>query len=1628
MIALCTAELERCQDHSRRARLHYECARLYETPLGDLDAALEHYQEARALRRQHLPTLAGLRRVLMLKGDWEAAVQALSEEVGVAELPEERAALLYEKALVLEERLDRGSEAAEAYRAALGQARGDASTLRALARAGRRDGDHAALRDVLDAQAGLAEDDPALLASRLSERGRVTERHTQAAEEACAFYERAVQADVMASGALWQAARLRGARRQSSELVALERRRVQTLSDSGLRAAVLCSAADVLAAHLGDTAGAVALLEQAAQEVPGDLTPLYRLAQHYDEAGDHDARVRTLERMEAAAGDDRLRLEFRLALADVHRARRGDIRAAIRWLDLARQLDPKDPLAADALADLYRQEQDWSALAGVLIAREQATDDIDLRAALQVELADLYERQLGDVDRAIEHYGTVLSLRPEHQGAFRSLARLLRLKRRFGQLAELCQRAVELAADEAEAVSHLLEVALIQEDLLDAPQAALASLQRVLQRDPSHLVALRGAQRLAEATGNPGLAVQLIEREISLLGSSVRKVPLLLRVGEICERQLDDEVRALAAYDQVLTVDAANRPALAAIARIHRRAGRYRELVDTLRREGAVLSEADARSEHLLSVARLVEEQLADRVLALDFCRKAHQQVPTSERAASALERMLAATGQFEQLAIQLDSHLSRLNVPDERLRIALELGRIRETRLSRHSEALLAYDAALAADPGSKSARMGRVRCLGQLGRLEELPEELERLSTLATDPAMQLGCLLYAGELFEGELGRTQAAIACYEQVLASVPGHRGALVALERLYEAERRSADLVPILTKQASAFRVRSEQVAALRELSRAGRRCEPHPEMSCNAALKLLEHEPGDLRALLDIELEFLAARNTKWLAETDSRWVKSGISAPRRASHRTRLAEFLEPVNPVQALEHHRPALNEDPGNVGSARGISRIAEAVGDVELLREAAELEVSVVHSPERAATLLRNAAKAEQAAGHHQEAAAILARALVVYPDDASSAEALSALLTELGEHERLLSLVSTAAAAASKPEVRAGHWISVARLLARARGDLGAAIAALRRVAENEPDHAPLLLELGELYLDNRQWEQAARCFEKALLVEHDAALGAAARLRLAELYHEHLERTGEAAALLRDVLREAPQEVQAQRRLLAIEIARGDASAESTAVAWVRSTTGKEKAEALRTLGRLQRDAGKLAEAEHSFAQAVALSGMDEPAQGDLLRMLEKQEHTGRRANWEAYVQALVDFCRSDADTDDKARALLEVAGVLMDRINDPEEGYAALMAGLKLKPGDFVLQSELCTRLCKARQYQRALPELYRLLELQPGRIETWADLCSVFQRLGKNAEEHLAIGPLVMLGGGTDLQKATWNARESGPALPGDGVIDATMMQAVARFGLPEPVRNLLAQLVAVAPKIMEAGPERWGLSTKDRVGPRGMHSSRVPLDRVGRAFGVAEVDLYPADGDLPVSVVLTEPAGIVVPAAFDGLSDSQQVFCLARHVAGIARKTHVVAALGADATELLLAAAAAAVGIEVPAPRFGADQVNETGRRLAKAVPWLSKGRFEEAARGYAMARPESISTLLRELDRAALRLALVLSDDLSCLTLVKERGASLLGLSPADVSATVEDLLLFWVSPGAMAIRRQIGMT
>ena len=149
-----------------------------------------------------------------------------------------------------------------------------------------------------------------------------------------------------------------------------------------------------------------------------------------------------------------------------------------------------------------------------------------------------------------------------------------------------------------------------------------------------------------------------------------------------------------------------------------------------------------------------------------------------------ALERALTDAERFDELASHLEQRVREVEQARDRYRVAMELARIRETRLAADELALEAFEAALESNPDSLPATLGRIRCLGRLERWDALVKAIDRLNQLTHDPAARLWGLLLAGEVLEGELGEPTQAILRFEQVLGLVPDHRGALVALERL----------------------------------------------------------------------------------------------------------------------------------------------------------------------------------------------------------------------------------------------------------------------------------------------------------------------------------------------------------------------------------------------------------------------------------------------------------------------------------------------------------------------------------------------------------------------------------------------------------------------------------------------------------------------------------------------------------------------------------------------------------------------------------------------------------------------------------------------------------------------------
>jgi hypothetical protein len=182
---------------------------------------------------------------------------------------------------------------------------------------------------------------------------------------------------------------------------------------------------------------------------------------------------------------------------------------------------------------------------------------------------------------------------------------------------------------------------------------------------------------------------------------------------------------------------------------------------------------------------------------------------------------------------------------------------------------------------------------------------------------------------------------------------------------------------------------------------------------------------------------------------------------------------------------------------------------------------------------------------------------------------------------------------------------------------------------------------------------------------------------------------------------------------------------------------------------------------------------------------------------------------------------------------------------------------------------------------------------------------------------------------------------------------------------------------------------------------------------------------------LDLVLADPPGIVIPSEFAGLTEVLQTFCLTRAVAAIALGQEMVMAHGLEATRRLLSASCLALGVRPPDSEPPEDDVAELSRRISKALPWLAKGRFEDAARRYATLPSAALGDGLAEgteaLRNAAYRIALVVCDDVAALDFLRGAGRATLGLSEQEAQVIYKDLLAFWVSEEAMGLRRRLGL-
>jgi len=1613
-------ELGRDPAPARAARLHFEVARQCASPLGQLSAATAHYVAAAELDGDHLPSARGARLGLLALGRHEEALGWFDRELGLTGEPHARARLLLARAQLTRHLGRPLAEAREALHAALALAPADISVLRELASVERADERWEALGEVEGRLADAVRDEPMHRAALLKDRARIDEVRLDRREEAVERYEAALEAHPHAPDTLQALKRLHRAFKRWGDLIRVLRQEADKTVDPRSRAALLHRVARIYQNHLASPSEAVAALEEARQVAPDDDVVLRALARAYAGEGRFEDQLHVLKRLAELTAEPSDRVALLHRVGRVLEERLGARDQAAHWYRQALDRDPTHVPSLRALSAILQDEERWEELVDVLLDEAEATEAPSRRAAAHARAAELLELRLRRPEEAIAQHLRVLALHPDHAGSFKALARLYAAAGRYTELVALHEQRAERLPPQ-DAVPDLFRVGALYEDHLHDSLQAARTYERILAIDPNDLRALRALGR-AHARGERWEELLgVLDREAALTQDPVRRTELLHRAGVVAADRLDRPGVAKERFEAALALDEGHGPSLAGLGRLAYRARRWDELLRVYERELAAEPAGRAAAERLHKMGEVARDHVGDTARARAYFERAVEAWPQAEASLRALAELLEAAEDWEALASVLAAQRDVAQDAHERAVLSYRLGLLADERLGDPDRALAELERAVAEEAGAGPAPDALTRLRVEYGRWEPLVEGLSRLAAGTGDLLRRVGALMQVGEVCRDRLGDDARAIAAFEEVLALAPGHLGALLALENLYAHRGDEERLGHTRGALAQALQTPGARVAVLRHVAQ-GAEERGEPGVAAHALREILSVDGRDSAALDGLEVLALRGGAPGDIGEVAALRASVLGPGPARAEALLRVAESLEAEGSEHALDAYRGALQADPESFAAAHGLLRVAQGVGASEAVLVALERLARLQVVPAKAAAYwVRSAVVRTQRGGDPEGAVMDLERALDVHPDDAQAAELLAELLSAQGDVPRLVTRLSAAAARATERKVPL--WLEVARFQAVRQRDLVGALASLDRVFEVEPDNVQGHELAAEVLISDRQYGRSEP--HLVAVVEHadEARSRLEAQLTLAEVLHEHLERLDDAQEVLEAVLAAHPDNREALERSLAVQTARGEAA---RAVEVAHGLLGvlaepDEEAAVYVALGALHERLEDRDEALGAYREAIVRQGPGSEGAQQYLRLVEAG------APWEGYASALdAHIARAPRA---RAATYLVLAAVARDNLGDAARATAALRQGVEAWPDHADLRLELALALDD--DPEEALEHAVACATIDVTRAEAWREAARLFYITRQRDESRVALAAVAALGELTQEERADLAARPPRPGHARPGAFGPDVLRGLDGDHVPggEEATALLQVLGEVAGRLHPVKLEVYGLTTRDRLGARASHPAREAVDEIAAIFGVDDYDLYVHEGgQAGVQVGLGDRPAVLVPQPVLSGPRAALVFQLGRAFGFVARGVTAAACLPDRELRIFLAAASRTAvdgfGDGLTSPEF----LDEQARRVARGVARRDRRALEDAAIAYAQAPTLDLPRWRAALDRAAVRAAMLVADDLgAALGVLSQADPALVHASGEERVAHFAGHVRFWVSDEAMELRRRAGL-
>ncbi len=288
----------------------------------------------------------------------------------------------------------------------------------------------------------------------------------------------------------------------------------------------------------------------------------------------------------------------------------------------------------------------------------------------------------------------------------------------------------------------------------------------------------------------------------------------LFRAAEIWETGAGDVARAFDTLSRAMLL-AAQSPAgdSEARARLHRLAGEHDEwdrLADLYLELADGASTVETAIDLLLEVAAIRARQDRPQEAEVQY-RRVLGMRPADEVARGRLEALYRAGERWVDLAASLEERTDpRLGIaaPEaERPALLRELAALYVDRLTRPHDAIDALERLRLMAPDDVDVLIGLGELYARVGRWSKVIEALSRVGDVADGTPAAREALRRIAEIYAQELELPDRAMDAYAQLVAQWSDDEAAYEALDALYQAHARWADLAEVLRRRAALAKV-----------------------------------------------------------------------------------------------------------------------------------------------------------------------------------------------------------------------------------------------------------------------------------------------------------------------------------------------------------------------------------------------------------------------------------------------------------------------------------------------------------------------------------------------------------------------------------------------------------------------------------------------------------------------------------------------------------------------------------------------------------------------------------------------------------------------------------------------------